>query len=159
MIVPVGQGAEMARSPVAGRRQQFRDMIRDRRRVILVERPGRPALLILENEGRARDAKGARSIILAAITKRRTQGPLLSYYRLFDEVTPKHLKILEDALDLASTQAGQARLEEKTAALKTGGAAYAAAYKAYIEANPGQNAPAAREARQRLAVTREREKA
>jgi hypothetical protein len=143
MLIPVGRGAELARSGIKGRRRQFADLIAGRRLELIV-RPGKPALLVQHVAGRGTKERGRRDVIMAVLARRRTQRPLLEFYRSFDEVQSSDAPKFEKAMDLAATAAGQSTLLERIDRQRSGAAASIAAYRAYIAANPGNNAEARR---------------
>lgn len=143
MAVPVGVGREMVMSGIAGRRQQFRDLIASRELRIIKSKSGALFLVRALQAGRSKGEKvGIREQIIAMLTRKRVEPGRLGFYAAWDKVQSQDVHKLEDVIDLAATEAGRVKLAERSARSAAGRAAYTSAWREYLEANPRKFAQA-----------------
>lgn len=140
MALPVGAGAEMVKSNIAGRRQQFRDLVASRALSII---PVRGALLLVQKlAGRGKAQKGLRERVLAVLIKRRTEPGRLKFYPTWERIQSEDTPKLEKILSLATTEAGRVKLAERNRAGVAGRAAYTSTFREFLSTNPRRFAQA-----------------
>ncbi len=140
MAIPIGAGLAMTRSGIKGRRQEYRDLIASRQLKIIRSRG--KLLVIRELKGRGKKDKGLRSQILAVLVKRRSEPGRLNFYSAFDRVQASDVAKLEAIIDLAATEAGRMKLEERVRTGEASQTAYRNAFREFLQDNPRKFAQA-----------------
>lgn len=157
MAIPILEGANEA-GPYKGQWRPAAWRALQQGRTDVVQRPGRPPLLIEEAEtvNRRRGVYGVRSRIIGVLVRRRQQRPVLGFYAQAGRILPRHLPRYDRVIDLAMTEAGRAALDLQHRAITAGSEAYAGTLDQYLTADPGNHRKARQVARQAAAAARRR---
>jgi hypothetical protein len=98
---------------------------------------------LLVNKTQEDRVGGAASRVVGVLRRRRDAGrPRIAFYQQFERLIPLQMAKYEKAAELALTAAGRARLTANVERANVGRAAYSAAFRQYLEANPGKHAEA-----------------
>lgn len=133
MLVPIGAGD--AAGPGLKPSKRLQRVLAEKSGAFITT--GKGTTFLIEHMAGKRNGMGARSMLLAVLTRRQKYRPMLGYQKAFDLVLPKHISKVGDDVDKAMTVAGRQSLENRSEIEAVVNRARIDAMRKYLEIYPG----------------------
>jgi hypothetical protein len=148
MAIPIGQGPGTGRpfSGVFANRAVWtgkgNKSLLDPKKYAVVKGPNGALLIVKKAKGRRGGADGAEAPVVGVLLPSRDAKARLGFYDEAKRIAPRHAAKVDADVELAMTEAGRAALQEKDRVDKAAKEGASAAFRQFLDRNPGKFARA-----------------